>query len=286
VGETVSRREAHFDAMLRHLGAAYYQTLRGEAAAADVTRAVEAVTEFQGHPDRGTEAGHGGPGGAPGAGGARRRRGRWLVRDVMTTEVVTAARNMSCKQAAKLMTDRQVSAIPVVAGGGRVVGMVSEADVLRKAERRSWRWGNGLSGRARRDRAKARACTAGELMTSPVITIDPDAPLSAAARLMNAHHIRRLPVVNATGDLIGVVSRRDLMKVFLRPDEEITAEVNEALGQILLEDAGQVAVSVHDGVVTLAGVLGHEDLIPVAVGLASEVAGVVAVITRQEAHNG
>jgi hypothetical protein len=189
----VSRREAHFDAMLRHLGAAYYQTLRGEAAAADVTGAAEAVTEFQGHPDRGTEAGHGGPGGAPGAGGALRRRGRWLVRDVMTTDVVTAGRNMSYKQAAKLMTDRQVSAIPVVARGGRVVGMVSEADVLRKAERRSWRWGNGLSGRARRD------------------------------------------------------------------------------------------------VVTLAGVVGLEDLIPVALGLATEVAGVVAVInglTRQEAHNG
>jgi CBS domain-containing protein len=285
----VSRREAHFDAMLRHLGAAYYQTLRGEAAAADVTGAAEAVTEFQGHPDRGTEAGHGGPGGAPRAGGALRRRGRWLVRDVMTTDVVTAGRNMSYKQAAKLMTDRQVSAIPVVARGGRVVGMVSEADVLRKAERRSWRWGNGLSGRARRDRAKARARTAGELMTFPVITINPDAPLSAAARLMNAHHIRRLPVVNAAGDLIGVVSRRDLMKVFLRPDEEITAEVNEALGQILLEDAGQVAVSVHDGVVTLAGVVGLEDLIPVALGLATEVAGVVAVInglTHQEAHNG
>jgi osmotically-inducible protein OsmY len=85
------------------------------------------------------------------------------------------------------------------------------------------------------------------------------------------------------------VSRRDLMKVFLRPDEEITAEVNEVLGQILLEDARQVAVCVRDGVVTLAGALGHEDLIPVAVGLASGVAGVVAVInglTRQEAHNG
>ena len=98
-------------------------------------------------------------------------------------------------------------------------------------------------------------------MTSPVITIHPDASLSAAARLMNAHHVRRLPVVNAAGDLVGIVSRHDLMKVFLRPDEEITAEVNEALGQILLEDAGQIAVFVRDGVVTLAGELGHKDLI-------------------------
>jgi CBS-domain-containing membrane protein len=290
VAETVSRREAQFDAMLRHLGAAYYQTLRGEASAADMTRAVEAVTEFQARGNRGTEVGGSGQGGALGAAGrGLRRRGQWRVRDVMTTDVVTAGRNMSYKQTARLMTSQRVSAIPVVAKGGRVVGLVSEADVLRKAERRSWRWGNGLSGRARRDRVKARARTAGELMTYPVITIRTDAPLSAAARLMNAHHIRRLPVVNAAGDLIGIVSRRDLMKVFLRPDQEITAEVNEALGQILLEDARQVAVCVRDGLVTLTGALGHEDLIPVAVGLASGVAGVVAVInrlTRQEAHNG
>jgi CBS domain-containing protein len=123
--------------------------------------------------------------------------------------------------------------------------------------------------------------------TSPAITIHPDASLSAAARLMNAHRIRRLPVVNAAGGLVGIVSRRDLMKVFLRPDEEITAEVSSVLGQILPEDAGPVAVGVSDGVVTLDGALG-QDLIPVAVGLASGVDGVVAVvnrITRQEAHD-
>jgi CBS domain-containing protein len=280
----VSRREVHFDAMLRHLGAAYYQTLRGEATAADVTRAVEAVTEFQGSGDRGTEPGRGGPG----TGRALPLRGRWRVRDVMTTNVVIADRNMSCKQAARLMTGRRVSAIPVVTKSGRVVGVVSEADVLRKAERRSWRWGNGLSARARRDRAKAQARTAAELMTSPAITIGPDAPLSAAARLMHVHHIRRLPVVNAAGDLIGIVSRRDLVKVFLRPDEDIAAEVNEALGQILLEDAAQIAVSVLDGVVTLAGELDDQDLIPVAARLASDVAGVVAVtnrLTHREAHD-
>jgi CBS-domain-containing membrane protein len=125
-------------------------------------------------------------------------------------------------------------------------------------------------------------------MTSPAITIDADASLSGAARLMNAHHIRRLPVVNAAGDLIGIVSRRDLMKVFLRPDEEITAEVSGVLGQILLDGAGQVVVSVLDGVVTLGGALDDQDLIRVAVGLASEVAGVVAVVselTRHEAQD-
>jgi osmotically-inducible protein OsmY len=79
------------------------------------------------------------------------------------------------------------------------------------------------------------------------------------------------------------------MKVFLRPDEEITAEVSGVLGQILVEDAGQVTVGVSDGVVTLDGALGDQDLVPVAVGLTSGVDGVVAVVnrlTRQEAHDG
>jgi CBS domain-containing protein len=272
----VGRREAQFDAMLRHLGAVYYQVLQEEAAAAEVAR-VDAVTELPARRDRGAEAGQG-----------LRHRGRWRVRDVMTADVVTADRNMSYKQAAKLLTGQRVNAIPVVAKGGRVVGVVSEADVLRKAERRPWRRGGGLSGRARRDRAKARARTAGQLMTSPAITISPDASLSAAARLMNAHRIRRLPVVNAEGDLVGIVSRRDLMKVFLRTDEDITAEVSGVLAQILPEYAGQVTVGVSDGVVTLDGALDDQDLIPVAVGLASGVDGVVAVVNRlarQEAHD-
>jgi CBS domain-containing protein len=273
----VSRREAHLDALLRHLGAVYYQALQEEAAAAEVARR-----------DRGTSAGGGGVSGAAEADLAPRRRGRWRVRDVMTADVVTADRNMAYKQAARLLNDQRVSAVPVVAKGGRVVGMVSEADVLRKAERRPWRWA-GLSGRARRDRAKARARTAGQLMTSPAITIHPDASLSAAARLMNAHRLRRLPVVDAAGGLVGIVSRRDLMKVFLRPDEEITAEVSGMLGQILPEGAGPVTAGVSEGVVTLDGALGDQDLIPVVIGLAAGVDGVVAVVsklTRREAHGG
>jgi CBS domain-containing protein len=264
----VNRREAHFDAMLRHLGAVYYQALQEEAAAAEVAPAADVVTELPAHPDR------------SGVNRGLRRRGQWRVRDVMTADVVTADRNMSYKQAAKLLTDQRVSAIPVVGKGGRVVGVVSEADVLRKAERRPWRWGSRLSGRARHDRAKAKARTAGQLMTSPAITIGPDASLSAAARLMNAHHLRRLPVVDAAGDLVGIVSRRDLMKVFLRPDEDITAEVSDALAQILPDDAGQVTVGVFEGVVTLAGALAGPDLIRVAVGLAAEVDGVVAVVSK------
>lgn len=275
----MTRREAHFDAMLRHLGAAYYQTLRGQGTAADVARAVEVVNEFEtrnGTAGRGALGRQQGPGARPQV----RHRGRWRVRDVMTANVVTARRTMSYKQAARLMTDHKVNAIPVVAKNGHLLGMVSEADVLRKEERKSRRLVAGLPWSARRDLAKARARTVAELMTSPAITIHPDAPLGAAARIMNAHHIRRLPVLDASGELIGVVSRRDLLSVFLRPDAEIAAEIEGVLTDILLEDGDQVTTSVLDGVVTLSGALSSEDMVPVAVQLASDVGGVVAVVSH------
>ena len=270
-------RDEYLNSMLRELGAAYYQTLHGEGAASDVARAVDAITEAQA--DLGLAAG---PGRASASGEADSRlpgwrRRRWRIRDVMTTDIAAADRSMTYKQVVRLMTDRRVNAVPVVDSGHRVLGMVSEADVLRKQEHSPRRSGARLGRRGRREPNRADARTVGELMTSPAITIHPDAPLSAAARLMNARHIRRLPVVGGSGELIGVVSRRDLMKVFLRPDTEIEAEVRDVLTDILLEGSGGITVAVHEGVVTLTGVLTDKDMIPVATRLASDVPGVVTV---------
>jgi CBS domain-containing protein len=279
----MSRREAHFDAMLRHLGAAYYQTLQGQATAADVVRAVDAVSAYEAHPN-GSQA-HAMSGRAAAAAPIHHPR-RWRVRDVMTTDVVTVEKTTPYKQVARLIAERRVSGLPVLTRSGRVLGMVSEADVLRKEERRFRPRSPGLSRRTRRELAKAEARTAGELMTSPVITIHPDARLGAAAMLMNEHHIRRLAVVDESGHLIGIVGRADLLKVFLRPDEEIATEVAGVLGSIVLDDASGITVSVRNGVVTLDGTLAHEDLIPVISRLASDVAGVVDVVsklTREEA---
>jgi CBS domain-containing protein len=195
----------------------------------------------------------------------------------MSTEVVTVGKTTSYKEVARLMTEHKVNALPVVTKSGHLIGVVSEADVLRKEERRFRRLASGLSGRARRERAKAGARTAAELMTSPVITTHPDASLASAARLMSAHHIRRLPVLDASGSLIGMVSRRDLLRVFLRPDAEIGAEVHGVLTGVLLEDPQSVTVQVRDGLVTLRGSLREPELIPAAVQLASDVDGVVAV---------
>ena len=264
----MSRRDAHLDAMLRHLGAAYYQTVRGQGSALEVQRALESVEDA--HPS----------GGGPTDARERarsHRRGRWRVRDVMSPDVVTVGKTTSYKQVARLMTEHKVNALPVVIKNDHVVGVVSETDVLRKEERRFRRLASGLSGRARRERAKAGARTAAELMTSPVITTHPDASLASAARLMSDHHIRRLPVLDASGALLGVVSRGDLLRVFLRPDAEIGTEVHEVLTSVLLEDPHSVTVQVRDGVVTLRGSLRAPELISAAVRLASDVDGVVAV---------
>jgi CBS-domain-containing membrane protein len=125
--------------------------------------------------------------------------------------------------------------------------------------------------------------TAKELMTSPAITIHPEASLPAAARLMNSHHLKRLPVVDADGTLAGIVSRSDLLSVFLRSDGDIVREVREMHAQILLTDPADIRVAVHSGIVTLAGQPGtadQPDLIPVAVRLTWDIDGVVDVVDK------
>jgi CBS domain-containing protein len=274
----VSRDDAYLSAALRHLGAAYYKTLNGDGAASEVARAVDAVTAAEGSPGLAAQPGRSEAGSGAGTPSGGWRHRRWRISDVMTADVATADRDMTCKRVVMLMTDRHVNAIPVVDSGRKVLGMVSEADVLRKQERRPPRSAAGLlRRRAERD---WEARTVGELMTSPAVTVHPDAPLDAAARLMNARHIRRLPVVDGAGDLVGVVSRRDLMKVFLRPDAEIEAEIRDVLAGILLEDADGITVSVREGVVTLKGALAGQDTLRVVTRLAADVPGVVAVASQ------
>jgi CBS-domain-containing membrane protein len=123
-------------------------------------------------------------------------------------------------------------------------------------------------------------------MTSPAITINQDAPIARAYQVMHTHHIKRLPVVDADGQLIGIVSRRDLLSVFLRPDPQIAQQVRELLSEVLLTDPASVTVTVHGGVVTLAGGPWPDDerhLIPVAVRLIWDVDGVIDVFDRLSA---
>jgi CBS domain-containing protein len=276
----MSRREEHLDAMLRHLGATYYQTLYGHGTAADVAKAVESVTaqeESDGTSQPPAAGSRAAGSAAPAGESPRPRTGRWRVRDAMVTEVVTAHKDDTYKRIAGLMSEHRVSEIPVLGRDRHVVGVVSEADLIRKQERHFRRAGTGLRGRTRHERAQAEGRSAAELMTAPAITIHPDAPIGAAARLMNGRHIKLLPVVDPAGKLIGVVTRGHLLSVFLRPDTEIADEVRVVLSNVLLDDADAVKVTANDAAITLSGTL-PPDLIQAAVRLAGDVDGVVTVV--------
>jgi CBS domain-containing protein len=201
-----------------------------------------------------------------------------IVGDVMTRAVVSVGRRATFKEIVQLMRDRKISAVPVVEDGGRVVGVVSEADLLPKEEFRDSDPDRYTQLRRLKDLAKAGAVTAEELMTSPALTVDRDTTLARAARTMARAKVKRLPVVDAAGVLEGVVSRADLLKVFLRTDEEIAREVRrEVVAQLFPAPASAVGVTVRDGVVRLRGRIGDTALVPVAARLTRAVEGVVSV---------
>ncbi|MEW1775455.1 CBS domain-containing protein [Streptomyces sp. NPDC086777] len=198
------------------------------------------------------------------------------VSDVMTRTVAAVGRRAPFKEIVRLMRDRQVSALPVIEGAGRVVGVVSEADLLANEELRDDPDAAYLQLRQPVDVAKADALTAGDLMSLPAVTVRPDDTLSEAAGTMAREGVKRLPVVDEAGLLTGIVSRGDLLKVFLRDDAEIADEVRREIGSYLAP-ASAVRVEVSDGVVTLAGRIHDTALVPVAARLVRTVEGVVDV---------
>ncbi|WP_405577184.1 CBS domain-containing protein [Streptomyces sp. NBC_01092] len=201
-----------------------------------------------------------------------------IVCDVMTRDVAAVGRDAAFKDIVLTMQDRNVSALPVVDGGGRVLGVVSEADLLPKEEFRDSDPDRYTQLRRLSDLEKAGSVTAGELMTSPALTVTSDTTLAQAARTMARAKVKRLPVVNASGRLEGIVSRADLLKVFLRGDEEIAEEVRrEVVDYLFTAPASTVRVEVRDGVVRLGGQVKDTSLVPVAARLVRAVEGVVDV---------
>lgn len=289
----MSRTNTHLDGLLRHLGAAYYDSLQGKAAQADVDRAVDNVAahlnELAVPP--GPNAVYAARQAVPALGGDRGFHG-WSrrVSDVMSTSVVTVDRATPYKEIARLLAEHKISGLPVLKMGREVVGVVTEADLLAAEAQIAHRLRSarrlGLRRRAGRyGAAQHPAYTAGELMTSPAITIAPHVTVHAAGRVMSDRRVRLLPVVDERNRLVGVVSRRDLLAVFLRPDEDIAADVHAVLTEILLAEPGEADVAVRDGIVTLTGTLdpttgAHGDLIPVAIRLMWDVDGVVDIIDR------
>lgn len=197
----------------------------------------------------------------------------------MTQAVVTAAPGTSYRELVDLLVSRNFSAVPVVDDYQRVAGVVSEADLLRKIEYAGDEQPRLFEGRRRRgERAKALAGTATDLMSSPAVTVPTGTPLAAAARVMDDEHVKRLPVVDEMGRLVGIVTRGDLLKVHLRPDDEIEAEiVNGVFGKFLIGSDTEVTVTVADGVVTLTGRADRWSTADLALRLTRQVAGVVDV---------
>jgi len=286
----MARTDVHFDAMLRHLGAAYYESLHGRATRTDVARALDTVEEHLNEhspypgPARTSirpHRAHQGP-------EVRHRRWARRVSDVMTTSVVTVDRITPYQEIDRLLTEKRISGVPVLKMGREVAGVVTEADLLAAEDETNRRARMDSSVGRRRLLHKQQpyvSLTAGTLMTAPAITIGPDATIPAAARLMNTHHIRRLPVVDEHGKLAGIVSRRDLLSVFLRPDADIMHDARQVLDEIPITDPKDVTVKVRHGVITLTGTMQPEpgdshDLIPLALRLIWDIDGVVDVVNR------
>ena len=174
-----------------------------------------------------------------------------IVRDVMTTGVIAVRGDTSFKEMVGILGRSQVSGFPVIDQAGKVVGVVSETDMLIKEADRGSHPELFAGLRRGRDLQRAAAVTAAELMTSPSVTIGPDEPVQHAAFLMYDRAVERLPVVDEAGRLVGIVSQGDVLSIFSRPDEEIRREVTDhVIRPGLLVDP---EVTVHDGIVTLSG---------------------------------
>lgn len=199
------------------------------------------------------------------------------VVDLMTSDVVTVAPDSPLKQAARLMFRHGVSGLPVVDDSARLVGMITEADFLRLQVERDIPDDH--------DPGKAHPISeverVSEVMSKGVITVDPDMSLGEAARIMAVQEIKRLPVVDEDGKLLGIISRMDIVAVYTRPDEVIEDEIREDLiRRVLFVDPDGVDVRVSQGVVTLIGEIGTRTEAALLEELARRLDGVVRVENR------
>jgi CBS domain-containing protein len=203
------------------------------------------------------------------------------VKDVMSTHVIAVREFASFKEIATRLREQRVSAFPVIDPDNKVIGMVSEADLLPKEALEGTVPGVLHSLGRSREQSRITAVTAADLMTKPPVTIGPDESVTRAARLMYSRRVKRLPVINDDGQLIGIVTRSDVLSVYSRPDAEIQREITQdlVLGKFLCDPA-KFTVNVKDGIVTIEGTpetaaVGHD-----LINDARHVEAVVAVRDR------
>jgi CBS domain-containing protein len=201
----------------------------------------------------------------------------------MTADAMSVDEQAPFKQIVDMMEAFGYNALPVVDSAGRVLGLVSSADLVPKIEfagrDEQPHLFEGRQHRAARDKAAGTA--AAELMTTPAVTVLPQTTLVEAAKIMESGGLKRLPVVDDAGRLTGMVTRSDLLKVFLRDDTDIRREIrSEVLADLVGVEPSQVHVEVDDGVVTLLGRLDRRSLVPVTIRQIERVAGVVDVVSH------
>jgi CBS domain-containing protein len=204
------------------------------------------------------------------------------VETVMTTDVASVREGTPFKDVIRTLSRWDVSAVPVVDRDGHVLGVVSEGDLLVKQGTQELQLSRSLLRwwRDRVDHRRAAATTAGQLMSKPAITITADATVARAARTLTEHGIKRLPVVDDDGRLVGIVSRKDLLTVFLRKDADIRADIVERVfehGIGIAVDPTAVTVDVHDGEAVLTGRLDMKSQIALVEDMTRHIDGVVDV---------
>ena len=205
------------------------------------------------------------------------------VADMMTARVHVASPSTPFKLLVRLIQENKISAIPIVDQQGIPVGVVSEADLLLKERR------NEIEAESRilhlrhhkRDIAKSEGLVASDLMTAPPVTVSAHATLTEAARLMQQRSIRRLIVVDDDGRINGIVSRSDLLQVFLRTDEDLRGEVlDKVVPAILLDQSPSIDVEVSSNVITLSGVVDRKSDAEILTRLTRDLDGVVGVVNE------
>ena len=200
------------------------------------------------------------------------------VKDIMTTRVIWVRKDTTFREMAAALHEYRISAFPVVDEDRKVIGVVSEADMLTKAAVDDGIIAGLLH---HRDQAKARGITAGDLMTTAVVAVRPEDTVEHAAKLMYHRGVKRLPVTDESGRLVGIISRADVLSVFDRTDGAIHHEiVNDVLLSEFMVDPKTLQVIVMDGIVTLSGRPETDELGRRIIQRVRHVQGVVAVRDR------
>jgi CBS domain-containing protein len=203
------------------------------------------------------------------------------VSDVMTRGVISVTPSMRLRDVARLLSEHQVSGVPVVDDDGRIIGVLSEGDLLAKqlshpvSRRMPLEWILGEHHDTDELRRRA-ATTAGEAMTSPALTIEADRPIREAAARMIERHVNRLPVV-AAGRLVGIVTRADLVRAYLRLDDEVRHAITEdVIRRTMWLDPSRFEIDVDEGIVAIAGTVDRRStarILAKLIGLVDGVAG-------------